>query len=72
VATILSPLGAYVSTRLNREVLLWMFVAFLLFAASMMLFYKPVQREQKVSRGREVTSGLSWVLSQDSWGDCSG
>ena len=31
VATALSPIGAYVSTGLNREVLLWLFVTFLLF-----------------------------------------
>lgn len=59
IATILSPAGAYVSTGLNREVLLWMFVAFLLFASGMMLFYKPVQCEQHASREREVISGLS-------------
>ncbi|GAB4336955.1 MAG: sulfite exporter TauE/SafE family protein [Desulfobulbaceae bacterium] len=59
VATALSPVGAYVSTGLNREVLLWMFVAFLHFAAAMMLFYKPVRRERQASRGREVVSGLS-------------
>ncbi len=59
VATVLSPLGAYVSTGLDRELLLWMFVAFLLFAAGMMLFYKPVQREGTTSKSRQIISGLS-------------
>lgn len=59
VATTLSPVGAYVSTGMNREVLLWMFVVFLLFAAAMMLLYKPVQRERTASKGREIVSGLS-------------
>jgi len=59
VATVLSPIGAYVSTGLNRELLLWLFVAFLIFAALMMLFYKPVQIESSLSRNTQVVSGLS-------------
>ena len=45
VASALSPLGAYVSQGLNRSILLWLFVGFLIFAALMMLFYKPKIRE---------------------------
>lgn len=59
VATALSPLGAYISTGLNREVLLWLFVLFLLFAAGMMLLYQPVQRERTSSRTSEIISGLA-------------
>lgn len=59
VATVLSPLGAYVSTGLNRELLLWLFVVFLFFAALMMLFYKPVQRESSLSKNAQIVSGLS-------------
>ncbi|MDH3328517.1 MAG: sulfite exporter TauE/SafE family protein [Desulfobulbaceae bacterium] len=59
IATVLAPVGAYISTSLDRELLLWMFVGFLLFAAGMMLFYKPVQREKLVSKQKEVASGLS-------------
>jgi uncharacterized membrane protein YfcA len=54
VASALSPAGAYVSHGLNRDVLLWLFVAFLLFAAAMMLFYKPKQKETKSSKSRQV------------------
>ena len=59
VATALSPVGAYISIGLNRELLLWLFVAFLIFAALMMLFYKPVQRESSLSRNAQILSGLS-------------
>jgi uncharacterized membrane protein YfcA len=58
VATALSPAGAYVSQGLNRDVLLWLFVAFLLFAAGMMLFYKPKQKDTKSSKSWQVISGL--------------
>lgn len=59
VATALSPLGAYVSEGLNRQVLLWLFVGFLLFAAAMMLFYKPKQKEGESSKRKQIISGVS-------------
>lgn len=59
VATALSPLGAYVSVGLNRDFLLWLFVAFLVFAAVMMLFYKPKQKEAQSSESRRIISGVS-------------
>ena len=59
VATVLSPVGAYVSTGLNREVLLWLFVAFLLFAAGMMLFYKPTPKEVESAKSKQIISGVS-------------
>lgn len=40
-ATVLSPLGAYASQYVPRDNLLLLFILFLLFAATMMLFYKP-------------------------------
>lgn len=43
-ATALSPLGAYTSQFVPRNTLLWLFVGFLVFAGSMMLFYRPKQR----------------------------
>ncbi|RME26719.1 MAG: sulfite exporter TauE/SafE family protein [Candidatus Zixiibacteriota bacterium] len=58
VATVLSPLGAYVSQGLNRTVLLWMFVGFLLFAAAMMLFYKTKQRETESAKWKQITYGV--------------
>ena len=59
IATALSPLGAYVSQGLDRTLLLWLFVGFLLFAAGMMLFYQSKQREQASSQWKQVTLGMS-------------
>ena len=59
VATVLSPVGAYVSTGLNRELLLLLFVIFLIFAALMMLFYKPVQKERSLSKNTQIVSGIT-------------
>ena len=59
IATILSPLGAYVSQGLDRRVLLWLFVGFLLFAAGMMLFYQPQERESESSKWQQITYGLA-------------
>jgi len=58
VATALSPLGAYISTGMNKDVLLWLFVAFLLFAAPMMLFYKPKQKEES-SKIKQIILGMA-------------
>ncbi len=44
-ASILSPLGAMAAGALPKNVLLWLFAGFLVFAGSMMLFYKPKQKE---------------------------
>ncbi len=52
VATPLSPLGAYASKYTPKDVLLWLFVGFLIFAASMMIFHHPRERERNVSRRR--------------------
>lgn len=59
VATALSPIGAYVSKGLDRELLLWLFVGFLLFAASMMLFYESKQKHKKSSQTRQIIYGVS-------------
>lgn len=59
IAAALSPVGAYVSQGLNRDVLLWLFVAFLLFAAGMMLFYQPRQKEKESPKSRQIISGVS-------------
>lgn len=55
IASALSPLGAWVSQGLDRTVLLWLFVGFLVFAALMMLLYTP--------RAREATSGAGALLA---------
>ncbi len=59
VATVLSPLGAYISKGLNREVLLWLFVGFLLFAAGMMLFYEPRKKETETEKVGQMAYGLA-------------
>ena len=56
-AVILSPVGALVTQYVNKTVLLAMFAAFLVFAGSMMLFYKAKKREQALSRPVEIGAG---------------
>ncbi len=57
-ASVLSPLGAWVSQGLGRRTLVGLFVAFLLFAAAMMLFYTPRPRPT-VPTHRAVASGVA-------------
>lgn len=59
VATALAPIGAYVSIGMDRDVLLWMFVAFLLFAAGMMLFYTPAAKDVASSPQKQLVSGIA-------------
>jgi hypothetical protein len=56
-AVILSPVGALVTQYVNKTVLLTLFAAFLVFAGSMMLFYKAKKREQSLSRPIEIGAG---------------
>lgn len=58
VAAALSPAGAYASRLFERNVLLWMFTAFLVFAAFMMLFYRPEPGGADHSRKTQIISGL--------------
>ncbi len=58
VASAISPVGAWVSQGLDRTVLLWLFVGFLLFAALMMLFYSPRPRVSASGRGTLLGVGL--------------
>jgi len=48
-ASLASPFGVWVSQGLNRNVLLGLFVGFLVFAALMMLFYRPEPRDRTPS-----------------------
>ena len=57
VATALSPLGAYISSFVPVTTLKWLFIAFLVFAGAMMLFYKPKPREV-AGRGEVLGVGL--------------
>jgi len=59
VATTLSPVGAYVGKGLDRELLQWLFVGFLLFASLLMLLYEPKPNNEERSQTRQVIYGLS-------------
>jgi uncharacterized membrane protein YfcA len=58
VATALSPLGARTAEHLPRNVLLWLFVGFLVFAGSMMLFYKAKERQIEANTKQLVGYGI--------------
>ncbi len=58
VASVLSPLGAWVSQGMDRQILLWGFVGFLLFAAVMMLFYQAKEKETEQSLKRQIGYGV--------------
>ncbi|NWG14002.1 MAG: sulfite exporter TauE/SafE family protein [Acidobacteria bacterium] len=58
VATVLSPLGARTAEHLPRELLLWLFVGFLLFAGTMMLFYEGKGKQVEVSTRKLVGYGV--------------
>lgn len=59
VASILSPVGAWVSQGLDRHILLWLFVGFLIFAALMMLFYTPKAKETIASTRALIVVGMT-------------
>ena len=58
VAAALAPLGAHVSLGLDKTILLWLFVGFLVFASAMMLFYAPKPREVTSHPGVLVGAGI--------------
>jgi len=58
VASLLSPVGAWVSQGLDRNILLWLFVGFLIFAALMMLFHKPKEKETSASLRSLIGVGM--------------
>ncbi|HEY3365931.1 MAG TPA: sulfite exporter TauE/SafE family protein [Symbiobacteriaceae bacterium] len=56
LAVLFSPLGSYTAQFVGRRILLWLFAAFLLFAAYMMLIYR--------SRGNDRPAGVtSWFTA---------
>lgn len=57
-AVLLAPLGARMTSQVNKQLLLTMFAAFLVFAGAMMLFYKPTRRAQPLSRATEISAGV--------------
>ncbi len=50
-AVVISPLGAQTTRLVDTKVLLWLFSAFLVFAGSMMLFYKSKARPPQKGAG---------------------
>jgi hypothetical protein len=58
VATLLSPLGARTAEHLPENLLKWLFVGFLIFAGSMMLFYKAKERQVESSTKKSVGYGV--------------
>jgi len=52
IATPFSPLGAYTSKFVPKDILLWLFVGFLVFAASSMIFYRSRERERQSTRAQ--------------------
>ena len=59
IATIMSPIGAYASVLVPKTTLLILFVLFLLFAATMMLFYKPRQKSDQEITNLKTSRVLS-------------
>ncbi len=59
LAVIFSPLGAYSTRFFPKNALILLFVLFLVFAASMMLFYKPKKKEYGPRYGeKELKTGV--------------
>jgi len=58
MAVILSPLGARLTPLVDKNLLLGMFAAFLVFAGFMMLFFKPKKRDHEMNRAIEVSAGV--------------
>ncbi len=59
LAVLFSPIGAYSSRYFPKNVLILLFVFFLVFAASMMLFYKPKKKaESQGEGGKEIRTGI--------------
>lgn len=56
-AVILAPLGARLTPVVDKNLLLGMFAAFLVFAGFMMLFFKPQKRDHELGRAVEVSAG---------------
>lgn len=59
LAVLFSPLGAYSTRYFSKNALIIIFVLFLVFAGSMMLFYSPKKKsEAGGSPGRELKTGI--------------
>ena len=56
-AVVMSPIGARLTVHVPRDVLLALFVGFLVFAGAMMLFYRPKRAEQQRGPTAEIAVG---------------
>ncbi len=56
-AVILSPFGARLTPFVDKKLLLGLFAAFLVFAGTMMLFYKARPREKPLGQATELAAG---------------
>lgn len=58
VAVVMAPVGARLSPHFDKTVLLSLFIAFLVFAGAMMLFYRRPTAEKERTRKQEVGYGV--------------
>jgi uncharacterized protein len=58
LAVIASPFGVRLAQSLDRSLLLWLFVAFLVFASGMMFLYRPHPRPAQSSTAQTLALGL--------------
>ena len=58
ISLLLAPVGAYTSKYFDRATLLWLFTAFLIFAAFMILFYKPKCKPVSGNQRKNIATGL--------------
>lgn len=59
LAVVFSPLGAYSTRYFPKNTLILFFVLFLVFPASMMLFYRPKEKKDKQHvAGKELKTGI--------------
>lgn len=59
LAVALSPVGALTTAHVPKRLLLSLFAAFLVFAGSMMLFYRAKRREEAMGRAVEAGAGAA-------------
>jgi hypothetical protein len=58
LAVLASPVGVSLAQGLNRSLLFWLFVAFLLLASLMILLYRPKAGREQVSMAATLVLGL--------------
>jgi len=54
VATVMAPAGAYVGKFVPKVYVLWVFIAFLLYSGTMMMFFRPRRRPKE---GNHIVEG---------------